>query len=1672
MSMSLYQIAKYAADYNDVPVGIVQAQLAHESAHGTSEVARLQHNYGGLTEWEDGSDEEYHTFASDEDFADYYAKYLSKYGVQGVRDPRTFVHLLKEGGYFGDDEETYAGSVESMYNTWGDAGDPDDGANPSDSDDSDSGATDDGISSTGLDANYIMANTDDQNVTNTERMRPESLHGANLIGKWAKELGLTATLTGGAEYGVHASGEYSHENGYKGDFVINGVEGGTKAGDMLINFAHEHGWSINWEDDHWDIDFSGHDSRDQQSGPLSKLKGNGANSLLGDTVANGMQGAMYNQWSRFFPQQDPAHQEYKQPSIWGLMASNFWDELSSTGTGQMLSYLYGNLFASDTPFTRYSHNNTYRITDDDVKLVKEALPGDKDAQNFILTYAHDRTNMMYLLRRKQAENKRQEELERWRESNAFTLKDWMVRLAGGVGTVLDPVNLIPLGEAAAGVKMATRLKGAITNVAKAKTIASYAAEMGAKQVLVNGFDDKLKETFSDQKPNYALNAAVAFAGGAISGAFGGVRQWRKLSAEAQKVVQTAEKVETDSMLKAADAYTDSELKKIRNETFEEAMKYHDAKWAAEARKRSKVFAALDDSHRVVAVSRDDAKNLVEKLTGKDLPDYVNAFHVPNEDYTLLIKDSKKATANLDKLLAHESMHGSIRDFLGEKRYQKVLKGIQKDFERGKEDIVSAARKAGTTDPEEILGQLIEDGSLSKTYSKSVVGSVQSAVNNNLHKLGFKKNLLSKDEVMDIIQADWKKRGKEPLKDLIYLNDDGSTIFAGIKFSKDNILNPENIAQATAYEAPLIEAARPNTLKRTLMKFGPLKTYFTEGATSLSKTMRKYTSMIYKDASGGSLVGKLRNSMTMEAHKQNIMNQLNNFVPEYWKARDSFIGKFKQLTSNEARYEFDEMVMRYYNAINAGNTAGFAMSEVPEEVKVAANVIKRLRESILELGKRSSSMVGSKNANLVDKAWYPVDDEIWRTIDPDKLNAFIKTFVTNHTATAEKQMHDFLSKYIDTFVKRDIIKERIVRDNKVLLSKSMNKKMTEDFLKKHPINVKDVSDEMAEAWLNKHKEGAINEWLHGGRDLTDAVKDNPNVGRLSPFQSRIPLDTSGVLQYEYAGKKVDFSFDNTLRKYKMDDAMGGSINRFAGEAAMQAVFADDKMYSRVMKKIKRELGEALSNHQINEGEADSILYNFEHGIYDIRGLRDPNDKHTVGVMDGFVHLMRGLAYMKNGANMGWNQLGELGGSLAYGGVGRLFDLFPPLGRYIERIRYGDEFAKNLIEDTKDIFGTDLMDNIFSRPFADSYMARNFARKGGAGGVYDAVARMAGMAINQGSRLTSLMNMLPKTMDVMVKGMQRGLVTDSIRAANGKWTKFMTLRNPFSLKKLAAAGITPADWDVIQNGIKKFTKLSDKGEILGLNWRAWRKENPVAFSQWCNWVQQGAERAIIDGSNVGNKSIMKNASPLTQLLFQFKDFSLRSFHGQTMRAAQARDVDDFIATGLGILTNTATWAARGAAMAGAYEAAGLHEKAQEMKDRLTDPTNIARAVATRSSIIGTPLSFANDWYESLFNTYSIRTTVDQSMNTDKQGGHTMVSSPTDIAGRMVTQLPAVKEALSPFWAIYTANQQGGMTDKTAKRLIQAMPIQNWIPFTVMEEKLLKEMNLPTKKKGKSNRKHGGY
>lgn len=1696
MSMSLYQIADYVGNKLNVPTGIIQAQLARESAWGRSWLATHYHNYGGITEWDEDSPRKFHAYNSDEEFADDYARVLSEFGVEGSQTVEDFVYRLKHQDdgreYFEDDEGNYRSGMEATVNAIGMYGSDSDGSSGyedgfSDDDDTPMAEVssaynqqdfDDDLPSDMLDARYIASNhPGDEETTNTTRMLPVSLHGANLIGKWAKENGFVATLTGGAEYGYHAPGEYSHEAGWKADIVFNGITGGTKAGDAFINFCHEHGWSVNWEGDHWDIDFSGHDSRDQQPGDHSRLKDAKGSTFFGTALAASIAAGNINSWAQFLPQQDPQPELPKVPTLWEMMRQNFWDEFSSTGTASLVGHLWGALFNTDYNITQ-NWGKPYQVTQDDINYVKEALPGDKDSQRWILYNAYDRKNMEYLVNRKLTEQKRAVELEKWREYNSWNLQDIAVRAAGAVGGFLDPINFIPLGEAASGAKMISRIGEGITNVAKAKAIARYAAEMGLRQAVVNTFDDVLKDKYGGKKPNYVLDAAMAFIGGSAVAALGGWNAVRKQSAVMQKAFTNAESVEDTGMMHAAGVLTPEEnrmvkkasevaaedLKKIKSETFGEASKLHDKAWSEQARKTSKIYAALEDNHKVVAMPKEKAKELVKKLSGKELPDTTDAFYVPNEDYTILLTDSPKVTANLDKVLAHETMHGGLKDALGSTEYEKAMGAIRDKLKDTTSTFYKAAQKAGTMDPEEVIGQMIEDGTLPKGGKGSLIQKMQKSINKRLEKQGFRKNTLSQSDVSDIIKDSAARARKDATE--IHFNPDGSTTFAGIKFSQDNILNPRTIMATYDLEKdiPKIshgELPKPMAiLAKKLETFTPFETYYTQARNSQSPTLRTLADMVFKDASMRGRV--IRNAMNMEEHKQNILMRLSAPFMDYLDSRSAYLGKLKLMSSNAARKNFDEMVFRYYNAVNAGNKFGVILDKVPNEVKEAANAImkyKRMQESI---GKESSSFIGSTYKNMIDKAWYSVDDELWRNVDNDKAVAFLASFVDNGKKSASEQAREFLSKYIDKYAKRGVIKERIVRDNKVLIANTPEKKLTEAFKQAHPVNVKDISDETVEAWINQHKKGAVFQWMNGFYDTSKMARKNDSaVGRLSYLQSRIPMDTTGIMKRRIGDKVVDFSFDNDLRSFDLEHIMMGNMNRFAGESAMQAAFGSTANFDRLKKKAIKELDSAVANHALNSGKAESIKSNFRHGLYEIRGLQDPYRNDNTGILEGLSHILRGYAYMKNGANMGWNQLGEMGGSLAYGGAGQLFQIFPPLGKFVNDIRYGKELSREVAEELEPVLmGKYLESNIWGRSFEDGLISKNFNRSGS---IFDFAMRHIANVTNDMGRVTSVMNLLPKTTDNMIRGMRIQSIIDSMKAANGTWSKFMTIRNPWSKAKLRAAGITDGEWSTILKGIKEHTIFSEAGRMKGLDYEAWKAADPTSFSKWVNWVQQSAERAIIDASSVGNKSILKNKGPLTQLLFQFKDFSLRTVHAQTIRAAAAHDADDFLAAALGIATNVGAYAGRAAVLVSAYEAAGMHEKAKELKERMLSNDTLIRAAITRSAILGTLPSFGNDLYESLFNVSSVRTTVDQSnnMSADKPNKPLKIKSPQDVAGRMVTQLPAVKEVINPVWALMTAHQHKEMDERYARKLLQLMPVQNWIPFTVMTEKLLKSQNLPKPK-----------
>lgn len=103
-------IASAIAQRTGLPANLIWAQLAHESGNFSSQLAREDHNYGGIT----NSDGSYRHFDSDEDFVDFMANYYPKYKENGLYDARNadeWASALKDGGYFTADLGEYEGGM-------------------------------------------------------------------------------------------------------------------------------------------------------------------------------------------------------------------------------------------------------------------------------------------------------------------------------------------------------------------------------------------------------------------------------------------------------------------------------------------------------------------------------------------------------------------------------------------------------------------------------------------------------------------------------------------------------------------------------------------------------------------------------------------------------------------------------------------------------------------------------------------------------------------------------------------------------------------------------------------------------------------------------------------------------------------------------------------------------------------------------------------------------------------------------------------------------------------------------------------------------------------------------------------------------------------------------------------------------------------------------------------------------------------------------------------------------------------------------------------------------------------------------------------------------------------------------------------------------------------------
>lgn len=1096
--------------------------------------------------------------------------------------------------------------------------------------------------------------------------------------------------------------------------------------------------------------------------------------------------------------------------------------------------------------------------------------------------------------------------------------------------------------------------------------------------------------------------------------------------------------------------TEIPVGEVGSETYRFASLLHDAKLAVAF--KSPILERLGKTGRVVVTTAENASQLVEKMSGRKIPETAKAFYVPNEDYAILLADRVKPE-EVNGVLAHEfAVHGGLKKTLGEQTYEELLQRIHKQANNPKTSIFKMRREAGTHDPEEILAYMIEHDKLPSNLMEIMRGLF-----NKAHKadgISF-----TKEDVKKILsqQLDAERAAATG----IHFNEDGSTAFAGLQFSKDSLFNANLWNDLFSLEGDVVKMTQqgwllehvPNFMKPYAGRFTKLfeQGYFGTAFTSASNTMRSLAGQLWEDARGR---GAFRlNAMAAETHKEMLKKQLYRGIFQYIDARAEAIGQMAGRFSRAKALAFDQEVYRYYNAHYAGNIAGGLMEDAPDGVKKAAAILDEYRKTQIQLGKNSSRMVGSKYGSLVEDAWEPVDAELWRHIDKDA-----QTTLLSHANNPEElaALHAQLVEYARRFAKRDVIRQQLEREGQLAAERIRARGETAVPVPVTDDLIEEVIERDAQEWAKKCMD------ISGSHDLQAAENVTGELGNLPFFRKRLALDTSGIMEFDVGGNRFEFSFDNNLRDFDLTKIMQQNAERFAGDAAVKAVFGSDGNMRRTLAGVQHELSTAAATgNGVKNWKAE--YQTLVDGINELRGMRPPDDIMTRS--RAFWRFFQNLSYAKNGANMGWAQLGEAGGAMAYGGVKRVFDAFPPIRRFMNDLEYGKITAETLRETEDMMFARSQESRIYGTSYGDRAVREQLT----SGSLIDRALIGANDFTANLGKITSTVNMLPKMTEEMVKGMRAQTLADCIRWAEGK--KFSKWRNPFSEAKMRAARLTKENQTLIREHINKYVSKDAGGNLLDIDVKAWQAENPVTYAQLWNLIQNQAERAIISGSRSGNRNLLKNMNSFTRMLFQFKDYNLRAINAQTLRAFTAGDVDDAVAAGMSIVTNLASYGARCAATYQVMKAAGLTDKAEKYKERMFSDEQLFRVAAVRSAILGTFPSFANDTAEMLRPDWgTVRTTVNGRY---QKGSADMPLDVGDMVGNAITQLPAIKEAtVLPLQAIQAVQNAGGdrATQRDVVNGLRLLPIPQLIGVDAFYKAIAEQSGLPERRsKSKTSKKY---
>lgn len=909
-------------------------------------------------------------------------------------------------------------------------------------------------------------------------------------------------------------------------------------------------------------------------------------------------------------------------------------------------------------------------------------------------------------------------------------------------------------------------------------------------------------------------------------------------------------------------------------------------------------------------------------------------------------------------------------------------------------------------------------------------------------------------------------------DMVQTMPDGSHVINGITYSKNNS-NGEGIAQMVddIGEIDYSKDVKGKTVfdevsdkglgsKNRQRRFGILSglgcwfehsrfvgNIFGIMRNSHSRKMQMAANILFNDPR---MEANYNECLSTESIKQMLLDRWNSQYIAFIDKRQQYIrdtfGVFNGVQRNHLIHKVNEQIIDCYNAKARGDT--MALKQFTPEIQSLASDMEELTGDMMkQMQKRSENLGGRRGLGSL-LSQFDTDNsakEFFRVTDFDKMTEWI----SRNYDDANDVLED-LTEYARRFMDRDAEAKYFVE-----MKKKEFEKKKKTYKGKKPLQWVEPTEEEIE----EHLEQAAKNWAYGrldrnnsslNFDLKDTRLANPYTAFSDTLKHRLPIDTSGVMKLKNG---VEFSFDKDIRNYDLDGFLPQVMNRLSGEIALRATIGDSKTQQEFYNQIIQEIAK---NSLIRDGGRE--LEAMQMGLHKILGIGSYNaNEQKVG--DALSNSLRTTTYSQVGGNMTFAQLGELGGSIAYGGWKVLANNIPFFGNLAKNMRLGENGAEIVENVTRKIYAEDMSTRGWSvSNSTDSKIYGQLFDKVSADNPTPSLGGRAADTLNKNIKraalLTSTVNFMPRLTNAMVQSMRSAAIEDSLKWASGKHVGF--IRNPFSKKKLAAAGIhSEKAAEDVKKAINKYI-IDGKGNI-----DKWMDEDPMTFSKWKKLMDNESMRGIQQQS-IGNMTPFKEKH---RLFFQFKDFTMKAMNQQFMRALSSRELDDGLAALYSYATNAASYYAMTVAKSYMFYP-NDEKKRQAYMEKYGSMQRVALSGLFRMSMAA-PASFVSDGIELATGTPMFRTTVDNTRTT-RSSDDSWDKKTSDY----LKQFPAV----SALGRAYNMGQgvsnlaTGQGTNKDIDKVIQFFPLGSYLGMSYLGSMIKEDAKLPDKRKTQTKGKNG--